>query len=237
VGSLTVGQVNGGAGGGANGGNGANGRACPAVQQLTYVVAPKKPEPPAAAGPAAAGEEGGEPEKKFEERLNKIRKDLTRTLGSNHGRVVLKSAKPTLETRIGEFRAELEVHQNKVAEDLQSHIDETMTSVVDFYLPVALKNPPDAIIGQSLSREPDEETVRKWLTAILDRVFPRSEDLINKMTLDVTFKDVTFETLNRDDFLESVKKAFPHTDWDKAYNEFRAAGEKKRYSPKIEAGI
>jgi hypothetical protein len=48
------------------------------------------------------------------------------------------------------------------------------------------------------------------------------------MTLEVTFKDVTFETLNRPDFLESVKEAFPSVDWDKAYNEFRAAGESER---------
>ncbi len=37
--------------------------------------------------------------------------------------------------------------------------------------------------------------------------------------------DVTFETLNRDDFLYSVKAAFPNVIWDKAYGEFRVAGE------------
>ena len=36
---------------------------------------------------------------------------------------------------------------------------------------------------------------------------------------------MTFETLNREDFLESVKEAFPGVDWDKAYSEFKAAGE------------
>jgi hypothetical protein len=46
------------------------------------------------------------------------------------------------------------------------------------------------------------------------------------MQLDVRYKDVTFETLNREDFLDAIKEAFPHVDWDKAYNEFRAAGEK-----------
>jgi hypothetical protein len=45
------------------------------------------------------------------------------------------------------------------------------------------------------------------------------------MNLEVRFKDVTFETLDGDDFLEAVKKAFPGKDWDKTYSEFRAAGE------------
>ena len=44
------------------------------------------------------------------------------------------------------------------------------------------------------------------------------------MKLDERYKDVTFETLNRDDFLDSVKEAFPNVDWEKAYKEFKAAG-------------
>ena len=45
------------------------------------------------------------------------------------------------------------------------------------------------------------------------------------MKLDEHFKDVTFETLNRTDFLESVKTAFPNVNWENAYDEFLAAGE------------
>jgi hypothetical protein len=166
--------------------------------------------------------------KKLEERLNKMRKDLTRTLGKKHGRVVLKSAKPTLQMRIDEFRAELETHQKKVAAELQTHINESKNAVVDFYLPIAIKNPPDSVIGETLGPKPGEDHVRKWLARSLDKVFPTAEQLISKMTLDVTYKDVTFETLNHHDFLKEVKVAFPRVDWDKTYNEFRAAGEKSR---------
>jgi len=48
------------------------------------------------------------------------------------------------------------------------------------------------------------------------------------MRLEERFKDVTFETLNRKDFLESVKNEFPNVDWDKAYAEFKAAGESEK---------
>jgi hypothetical protein len=57
-------------------------------------------------------------------------------------------------------------------------------------------------------------------------VFPKAETLIQKMHLEVRYKDVTFETLNQEDFLFAIKEAFPHIDWQKAYQEFRAAGEK-----------
>ena len=61
----------------------------------------------------------------------------------------------------------------------------------------------------------------------MGRVFPKAADLVEAMRLDVNFKDVTFETLNGVDFLASVRKAFPSVDWDKAYSEFKAAGESR----------
>jgi hypothetical protein len=45
--------------------------------------------------------------------------------------------------------------------------------------------------------------------------------------LNGVYKDVTFETLNKPDFLSFIKLAFPAVDWDRAYEEYRAAGEKK----------
>lgn len=59
-------------------------------------------------------------------------------------------------------------------------------------------------------------------------IVPSAESLIQEMKLEERYKDVTFETLNRDDFLESVKEAFPRVDWEKAYSEFKAAGESER---------
>jgi hypothetical protein len=66
----------------------------------------------------------------------------------------------------------------------------------------------------------------------LSAVFPNAEELIHKMTLETRYKDVTFETLNRPDFLESVKAAFPRIDWDKPFHDFKAAGETKEKAAK-----
>jgi hypothetical protein len=56
------------------------------------------------------------------------------------------------------------------------------------------------------------------------------------MTLEITYKEATFETLNRPEFLESIKKAYPVVNWDKAYSEFRAAGETRKSKPADENG-
>ncbi len=162
--------------------------------------------------------------KPLEDALNDIRK-LTPSLGKDHGRVVLKAAKPLLLKRLAEFRTKLVAHQKSVAAGLQAHLDESRAQIIDYYLPRAVETPPDALLGQSLSGNPLEDDARYWLREELDSVFPTAESLVQEMKLDERFKDVTFETLNRPDFLESVKVVFPKVNWDKAYEEFRAAGE------------
>jgi hypothetical protein len=68
---------------------------------------------------------------------------------------------------------------------------------------------------------------------VLKAAKPHLEDRLAKFREELKFPsrkggDVTFEMLNREDFLDAIKAAFPRIDWDKAYKEFRAAGEKEK---------
>ena len=171
-------------------------------------------------------EKGGKlSSKPLENTLNEIRKNFTRSLGNENGRVILKSAKPSFVNRLNDFCERLEWHRADVEAGLQQHLNESKNTIVDYYLPRVIKTPPDALIGQLISGSPSETEARQWLNAELDRIFPSVDSLIEEMKLEVRFKDVTFETLNQADFLQSVKAAFPSVNWEKAYNEFRAAGE------------
>ena len=165
--------------------------------------------------------------KGLETDLNELRKNFTPSLGKDHGRVVLKNAKPRLMERITELHKKLEAHQARVEAELQQRLEESKTQVIEYYLPLARSKLPDALVGQSLLGEPNDESIRAWLKRELDKVFPAATELIGKMKLEERYKDVTFETLNRPDFLEAVKLAFPLVDWEKAYSEFKAAGEAK----------
>ncbi len=163
--------------------------------------------------------------KPLEDALNEIRKNFTPSLGKDHGRVVLKAAKPVLMERLAAFREKLKEHKKTVEAELQQHLDASRKEIVNYYIPRVIANPPDPLRGQLLTLQISAVDAQRWLDRELDRVFPDSESLIQEMKLDERFKDVTFETLNRDDFLESVKTAFPSVNWDQAYKEFRAAGE------------
>lgn len=172
-------------------------------------------------------EKGGKlSSKALENSLNEIRKNFTPSLGKSHGRVVLKAAKRHLEERLKKFRDQLEMHQKTVEKELQGQLDDSREQIVNYYVPMVVNNPPDAMRGQFL--EFGKSEARAWLDSQLDRVFPKAEALIQKMQLEVRYKDVTFETLNREDFLDAIRKVFPNVDWDKAYREFRAVGEERR---------
>jgi hypothetical protein len=163
--------------------------------------------------------------KPIEDELNEIRKNFTPSLGKDHGRVLLKAQKPLFEKRLAELRAKLEKFQSDVRMKLQEKLDSSRAEIVEYYMPRVIATPPDAFAGQLLTDNPTEDDARRWLGLQLDRVFPKAEQLIEKMELEQTYKDVTSETLNKPDFLSLIKVAFPAVDWDRAYDEYRAAGE------------
>lgn len=163
--------------------------------------------------------------KSLEDAINEIRRDFTRSLGKEHGRVVLKAAKPYLLERLDGLRQKLKNHQKAVASELQQHLDSSRQQVVDYYLPRVMENPPDALRGSLLGGQDREIGMRCWLERQLKQVFPDAAALIQEMKLEERYKDVTFETLNYPGFLESVQEAFPDVNWDKAYQDFMAAGE------------
>jgi len=162
----------------------------------------------------------------IEDELNEIRKNFTPSLGKDHGRVVLKAQKPLFEKRLSELRGKVEKFKTEIKEGLQKQLNASRDEVVRYYVRRVIESPPDAFSGQLLTDTPTEDDAQKWLHRQLDAVFPTAEELIKNMELDETYKDVTFETLNRKDFLPLIQKAFPDVNWERAYKEFRAAGEK-----------
>ena len=164
--------------------------------------------------------------KTLNDELNNIRNVFTHSLGDDSGRVALKSAMPLLSQRLSEFRVKLVCHQAKVKAELQPYLDKSRQQIIDYFVPRVMKTPPDALLAQLLSGEDvSEEDAVQWLDEELDVVFPDAESLVKEMKLEERYKDITFNTLNNKYFLESVKTKFKHVDWDKAYEEFKAAGE------------
>jgi hypothetical protein len=162
--------------------------------------------------------------KRLEKDLYQVRTDLTRSLGK-FGRVMLKAARSRLDARIEEFRARLKDHQDAVASEIEGKLKASREQVIEYYLPAARLKPPDELVGKSVRPNVSDDMLREWIGKKLDDVFPSADEIVSNMTLDVNFKDVTFETLNDPQFMAALKEAYPDIDWDKPYSDFRAMGE------------
>jgi hypothetical protein len=161
----------------------------------------------------------------LENQLQDIRKNFTRALGKPYGRVLLRSQRGLFDARIAEFRKLLEAHKKRVQERLAATLAHSRQQLVEHFLPLAERKPPDALLGQLMSK-PNRDQIRSWLDKVLSYVFPTPSDLITEMTFDVQFRDVTYETLKEDGFAEKLCKVYPQVVWDKPFSEFDAARER-----------
>lgn len=164
--------------------------------------------------------------KALDEELNRIRKEYIKSLGKNWGNVILKARRPEFDKKIETLKKKVEEHQKKLESKLQSEIDKSKEQIVDAFWQNIQKNPPKDLLGQILESKPTEQNAKEWLRMKLEGCFPSAQQLSKKMVLECQFKDVTFETLNTQGFSEALKKAYPLIDWDKPFDEFRAAKEK-----------
>src|ERR1043165_5309663 len=53
--------------------------------------------------------------------------------------------------------------------------------LIEYFLPLVERNPPDALLGQITTPEPTKDQIEAWLRDELSRVFPEPSDLIREM--------------------------------------------------------
>jgi hypothetical protein len=110
-----------------------------------------------------------------------------------------------------------------VKERLAKILAHSREQLIDYFLPLVERTPPDGLLGQITTMKPNKDQIWKWLDDELWHVFPTPSDLIAEMTLDVQFRDVTYETLKEDGFAKKLREAYPQVAWDKPFTEFEAA--------------
>lgn len=160
--------------------------------------------------------------KKLEKDLKEIRDKFTSSLGKDRGRVLLVRNKELFLKKIDELDKKLAEHGKAVQENLQQSIEDSKKAIVDIYVPILKANHIEDMVIE-LGESPSDDTIKSWVTEQLNGVFPSADKLIKKMELRYDFKDLTYETLNKEEFINNVKKAFKYEDWDKAYEECIAA--------------
>lgn len=161
----------------------------------------------------------------LDEKVKRLRDLYAKSLGREWGRVLLKSKKALFDDQVAMIRNDISEHQKKIKEQLSKELIDSKQKLIEYYTPLLQERPPEKLTAQITESKPSDQQIRDWLNAELDECVPSPEDLISDMKLECVFKDVTIETLRQKGFLEALKKAFPHVNWNKPFEEFQAAKE------------
>lgn len=162
-------------------------------------------------------------DKHLQDELEQIRKNYTRHLGKLIGRVMLRSKRPELDRKVGQFRKKVEKHQETVRKLLKQEIERSIRDIIRATVGPVLKNPPPEFLLGIPNAKPTRDQAQRWLQDKLETCFPTAHGLVTDMEFECSFKDVTYETLNGPSFWQAIKRAYPAVDWEKPYNEFDAA--------------
>ncbi len=162
------------------------------------------------------GELSGE---KFFEQKNAIVKKYLIFL-PNYGTVILRTKKNEFEKEVAELRKALEKFQKQIKASLQAEIDANRNVLVNSFLPSVKAKPPKRW-EKYFPKNPDAASIRKLLEQELTDACGSAEQYIEKMSISVIFKGVTYELLNNPKFIEVARKAIRsleilHTEYDAA---------------------
>ena len=159
----------------------------------------------------------------LQEELNDIRKEFTQQLRKPCGRMVLRSKRSELDRRVEAFKVKVKKHQELVQQKLKDELARSMEEIINACLHRVMATPPDELLHHIVGAKPTEEQAKCWLRWKLEKCFPTPDQLVTKMELEHSYKDVTYETLNEPGLEAALKSAFPLVPWGKPFNEFDTA--------------
>ena len=149
--------------------------------------------------------------REINERLNAIRKLYTRQLGEPHGRIYRKRQKQELDRHCDDLEHEI----NRANTTLERKIDAAIRQQID-----DLAETYSQQAAQGVEPKLTKDQIREKL---LDAWEEAGEARPRKVTLEATFKDLTWDTLQEEGLRQRVLELFPDLKNSALYRELRAS--------------
>ena len=143
--------------------------------------------------------------KDITESLEELRKAYLIPVG-HAGRIMLKSKRSQFEAELSEIEKQLDNCKTDLTKDLQETLNRVVESITPELARAVLLDPPPQFRGLF---DMNEASARDYVAGELEKAFPDAKSLVENMKIHKFFKDVTYETLRNEEFIERVFNAIP----------------------------
>ena len=101
--------------------------------------------------------------------------------------------------------------------------------MIEALYPAVERNPPDAYT-KTHGPKPPKDYLRKRLMEDVERAFGTADALVGDMSVSIAFKDVAYESLVDQKFLDTARKAMPGVTF--LHDEYKVAAAVDRARPR-----
>lgn len=168
----------------------------------------------------------------IEERVRNLRKEYLQSLGERYGSVILRRERGKFDEEIDSIKGELEKLRESTAEDLKSEIANSRENLIKMLLPGVMENPPPQLLNPLFGVT--EAKAREYIGCEIDKQMPNTKQILSQMQLICDYKDVTFEMLNDEEFVDLIEEKYPKEEFTKLYSEEQTIAEREKHSQTTE---
>lgn len=156
--------------------------------------------------------------------VNDLRKTTT-IINEKIGRVIATGKKEDFLKQVEKIRGFISEISSEITADLKVEIKGNCEKLANVLLPIVKKNEPRYLRNRLLGDFSDEPKIIDLIVGMMMPSDTMIRNLVEGMKLDVTFKDITYEMLNDNDFVAKIKEMNP--DRQKIFEEGPALKAKK----------
>ena len=140
--------------------------------------------------------------KSLEDKRNKLREDYLISI-KDYGLLIRKHMKENFNKELDSINNAKEKIKEKILQSLEEEIEKTKQSLISYYLPVIIKNPPNHL--RKLNKVVDEKVLKEYLEFLFDKSLPDIQRLVDEIELFHKYKGLTLELINDKKFLAALK--------------------------------
>tara|TARA_R110001599_G_scaffold263053_2_gene463647 strand:- start:2553 stop:3767 length:1215 start_codon:yes stop_codon:yes gene_type:complete len=155
------------------------------------------------------------------EEVKSLREIYAPSLGSRLGRVLLLARKKEFTTKVTDLQKRLDAYCKDALHSIQETIEQSLNDLAKNLAHAVKENPPKGLKGRCSNIT--NEIAEEYLRDILYKIAPSAKTLLAKTQLHCTFKDVTLEMLEDNEFQQKVLAEFPYEPWAKPFKQYSAA--------------